>query len=52
MMECFICGCIITGRKRRSVAPAKYIKASPSIACHALQQLEIVKILEQDEDNG
>ena len=46
------CGCIITGRKRRGAAPAKYVKASSSVTRHVLQQLEVVKILEQDEDNG
>ena len=40
------------GRKRRGAAPAIYVKASSSIARHALQQLELVKVLEQDEDNG
>ena len=29
-----------------------YVKASSSIARHVLQQLESVKVLEQDDDNG
>ena len=43
---------LVAGRKRRGAAPAIYVKASSSIARHALQQLESVKVLEQDEDNG
>ena len=48
----FYSSLIITGRKRRGAAPAIYVKASSSIARHVLQQLESVKVLEQDEDNG
>ena len=44
--------CIAAGRKRRGAAPAIYVKASSSIARHVLQQLEAVKVLEQDDDNG
>ena len=29
-----------------------YVKASSSITRHVLQQLESVKVLEQDDDNG
>ncbi|XP_065901400.1 small ribosomal subunit protein eS19-like [Dysidea avara] len=43
---------IYGGRKRRGAAPAIYVKASSSVARHVLQQLEVVKILEQDDDNG
>ena len=48
----FILLFIVTGRKRRGAAPVIYVKASSSIACHVLQQLESVKVLEQDDDNG
>ena len=41
-----------TDRKRRGAAGAVYVKASSSIARHVLQQLESVKVLEQDDDNG
>ena len=48
----FILLLIVTGCKRRGAAPAIYVKASSSTACHVLQQLELIKVLEQDEDNG
>ena len=44
-----------TGRKRRGAALNNiqvYVKASSSIARHVLQQLDSVKVLEQDDDNG
>ncbi len=37
------------GRKRRGTAPARYVKASASVHRHVLQQLEKMKLIEQDE---
>ena len=38
-------------RKRRGAAPTKYVKASSSVACRVLQQMEVVKILKQNKYN-
>ena len=40
------------GRKRRGTRPSKYVRASASLHRHILQQLEKMKLIEQDDDNG
>jgi len=40
------------GRKRRGTAPCVYVKAHASIHRHVLQQLERMKLIEQDQENG
>ena len=50
MMLCWLV--LIAGRKRRGTAPAVYVRASASIHRHILQQLEKMKLLVPDADNG
>lgn len=40
------------GRMRRGSAPSKYVRASSSVHRHIVQQLEKMKLLETDSDNG
>jgi small subunit ribosomal protein S19e len=40
------------GRKRRGTRPGKYVLASASVHRHVLQQLEKMKLIEQDDENG
>ena len=42
----------IPGRKRRGTAPCVYVKANGSVHRHILQQLEKMKLIEQDQENG
>ena len=43
---------LLTGRMRRGTAPSKYFKAYSSIHRHILQQLEKMKLIEQDTEGG
>ena len=49
LIHCFP---ILLGRKRRGTRPGKYVLASASVHRHVLQQLEKMKLIEQDDDNG
>lgn len=40
------------GRKRRGTRPSRYVLASASVHRHVLQQLETMKLIEQDDENG
>ena len=42
----------LLGRKRRGTRPGKYVLASASVHRHVLQQLEKMKLIEQDDENG
>lgn len=43
---------LLEGRKRRGTRPSKYVLASATVHRHVLQQLELMKLIEQDDDNG
>lgn len=43
---------ILVGRKRRGTRPSRYVLASASVHRHVLQQLETMKLIEQDDENG
>ena len=45
-------GLSLVGRQRRGTCPSRFVKASASVHRHIMQQLEKMKLIEQDSDNG